>query len=182
MAKEAKVLIGRIAGPKGIKGDVRIQSYTEAPKDVAAYGPVTDETGTRTFKVRVVGEAKGQVIARLSGIEDRTAAEALKGMALYVAKSALPAPAPGEYYEADLIGLEARTKDGAPFGKVVQVHDYGAGPSLEIAPVGGGAPVLVPFTAQAVPTVDIAAGRVEIDPPEGLLGPPERPGNEDDGR
>lgn len=170
-----RVCIGRIRGPKGVKGEVRIESYTQRPEDVAAYGPVTDEQGSRRFTVRVTGRAKGMLVARLSGIEDRNQAEALQGMALYVERDALPRPGPGEYYEADLLGLAATTTDGAPFGKVVQVHDYGAGASLEIAPTGGGAPVLVPFTGAAVPEVDIDGGRIVIDPPEGLLETPERP-------
>lgn len=186
-AASSLVRVGRVVGARGIKGDVRIASFTEAPEDVAAYGPVQDAKG-RTFKLKVVGQAKGQVIARIAGVQDRNAAEALKGTDLFVQRTRLPEPEPGVFYARDLVGLAAQTVDGAPFGRVVEVHDYGAGASLEVAPVAGGATILIPFTDGAVPAVDIPGGTVTIDPPPGLLDDmPERPvdtatgrsGNED---
>lgn len=171
------VRVGRIAGARGLKGEVRIASFTAKPADVAAYGPVRDETGTHSFKVTVLGEAKGQIVARLSGITDRTAAEALKGLYLFVPRRALPPTKDGEYYHADLIGLRAELVGGGVLGTVTAVHDYGAGASLEVARAGG-ATVMVPLTARAVPVVDVAGGRLVIDPPEGLLESPERPRNE----
>jgi 16S rRNA processing protein RimM len=167
-AAEARICVGVITGAQGVRGAVRIKSFTAEPEDVAAYGPVADETGQRAFTLRTVGRAKGVVIATIAGIADRDAAERLKGVRLYVARATLPAPGEEEYYHADLIGLAAVLADGTVFGEVRAVHEYGAGDSLEIARESGGT-VLVPFTRAAVPKVDLAARRVVIDPPEGLL-------------
>jgi 16S rRNA processing protein RimM len=118
----------------------------------------------------VTGEAKGVVIARIDGVEDRNQAEALRGVRLYVSRDALPAPEGAEeFYHADLIGLDAALADGTVFGRVVAVHDYGAGDSLEVERPEGGGTVLVPFTRAAVPVVDLQARRLVVDPPEGLL-------------
>jgi 16S rRNA processing protein RimM len=172
------VCVGRIVGARGLKGEVRIASFTARPHDVAAYGPVRDAAGARSFTVTVVSESKGQIVARLSEVSDRAAAEALKGLELYVPRRALPPAKDGEYYHADLIGLHAELAGGRPLGTVTAVHDYGAGASLEVAPAAGGEAVLVPFTARTVPVVDVAGGRLVIDAPEGLLEPPERPKKE----
>jgi 16S rRNA processing protein RimM len=163
-----RICVGIITGAQGVRGAVRIKSFTAAPEDVAAYGAVADEAEKRSFALHIVGKAKGVVVAKIAGIEDRDAAEALKGVRLYVARSALPEPEAEEYYHADLIGLRAEQVDGALFGRVRAVHEYGAGDSLEVERPEGGT-VLVPFTRAAVPVVDIAGGRVVIDPPEGLL-------------
>ena len=118
--------------------------------------------------MHVIGAAKGVLIARLSGVEDRSRAEALRGLRLYLPRSALPQPDPEEYYHADLIGLEVVLSDGTPVGRVRAVHDFGAGDTLEIerptAP-----PAMVPFTRAVVPVVEIEAGRLVIEPPPGLL-------------
>lgn len=172
------VCVGRIVGTRGLKGEVRIASFTARPRDVAAYGPVRDRAGRRMFTVTVVGESKGQIVARLSDVADRAAAEALKGLELYVPRRALPPVRDGEYYHADLIGLRAELTGGRTLGTVTAVHDYGAGASLEVAPAAGGEAVMVPFTARTVPVVDVAGGRLVIDAPEGLLEPPERPRKE----
>jgi len=164
----ARVCVGVVTGAQGVRGAVRVKPFTARPEDVAGYGPVEDEEGRRSFTVRLVGRAKGVVIGRIAGIEDRDAAAALKGTRLYVARSALPPPEAEEYYHADLLGLAAVLRDGRPLGRVRAVHDFGAGDSLEIAREGA-ASVLVPFTRAAVPVVDIAGGRVVIDPPDGLI-------------
>ncbi len=143
---------------------MRIRSYTAEPEDIASYGPVTDEAGRR-FALSVVGQARGAVLARIAGVDDRDAAEALKGVRLYVPRAALPETAPGEYYHADLIGLAAVLADGTEVGTVAAVNDFGAGDVLEVARPGARA-LLLPFTAEAVPEVDIAAGRIVIAPPE----------------
>ena len=117
------------------------------------------------------------IIAKLAGIADRDRAETLRGLRLYLPRAALPPPGEDEFYYADLIGLAAMLEDGAPVGKIIAVHDFGAGDMLEIAREGsvhGGQPVLVPFTRAAVPVVDLAGRRVVIDPPEGLIDPPRR--------
>jgi 16S rRNA processing protein RimM len=167
-AAQPRICVGVITGAQGVRGAVRIKSFTAAPEDVAAYGPVADETGERIFALRAIGRAKGVVIATISGIADRDAAERLKGVRLYVARDRLPAPGEEEYYHADLIGLAAVLRDGPALGRVRAVHEYGAGDSLEVTRDDGGT-VLVPFTRAAVPEVDLAAGKVVIDPPEGLL-------------
>ncbi|HZS84604.1 MAG TPA: ribosome maturation factor RimM [Stellaceae bacterium] len=165
---QARICLGAITGAQGVRGAVRIKSFTARPEDVAAYGPVEDESGTRRFVLRLVGRAKGVVLAKIAGIEDRDAAEALKGIRLYVARSALPPAEEEEYYHADLLGLEAVLADGTVLGRVRAVHDFGAGDSLEVERRRGPA-IMVPFTKAAVPVVDIAGGRLVVDPPDGLL-------------
>src|SRR3712207_828538 len=125
-------MLGVIVGAQGVRGAMRVKSFTAAPEDVAAYGPVEDETGARRFSLRVVGASRGAVIAKVSGVEDRDAAEALKGTRLFVARSSLPPPDEEEFYHADLLGLEAVLRDGKSFGRVRAVHDFGAGDSLEL--------------------------------------------------
>jgi 16S rRNA processing protein RimM len=162
------VCVGVVAGAHGVRGAVRIKSFTADPADVAAYGPLTDESGARRFRLAVVGQSKGVVIARIDGVADRNAAEALRGVRLYVERSALPPPEEDEFYHADLVGMAAVQADGAPFGQVVAVHDFGAGDSLEIERPEGGT-ILLPFSRAAVPVVDVAARRLVVDPPEGLF-------------
>jgi len=116
----------------------------------------------------LIGSGKGVLLARLSGVEDRNQAEALRGLRLYLPRAALPEPEPDEYYHADLIGLAATLADGTPVGRVRAVHDFGAGASLELDR-SDASPVLVPFTRGIVPIVDLAAGRLVLDPPPGLL-------------
>ena len=168
MGSERRVLMGLVLGAHGIKGAVRILSYAAEPEDIASYGPLEDESGGRKFSLTIVGKARGAVLAKLAGIEDRDAATALKGTKLYVRRSALPAPAEGEFYWSDLVGLRAELKGGTALGEVLAVHDYGGGPSLEVRREAG-ASVMVPFTNRVVPVVDLEAGRLVIDPPEGLL-------------
>jgi len=164
------VAIGTIVAAHGVRGAVRIRSFTEAPEDVAAYGPVTDGAGRRR-RLRAVGAVRGLVIATIDGVADRDAAEALVGQTLSVPRDVLPPPGEDAFYVADLVGLAATTMDGAPLGRVRLVEDHGAGWVIEIDRPGA-APVLVPFTRAVVPVVDLAAGRIAIDPPEGLLDPP----------
>ncbi|HXP76339.1 MAG TPA: ribosome maturation factor RimM [Stellaceae bacterium] len=171
MGSGRRVLMGLVLGAHGIKGAVRVLSYAAVPEDFASYGPLEDESSGRKFSLTVVGKARGAVLAEVEGIGDRDAAAALKGTKLYVPRSALPAPAEGEFYRDDLVGLRAELKDGATLGEVVAVHDYGGGPSLEIKREAG-APVMVPFTNRVVPVVDLEAGRLVIDPPEGLFETP----------
>ena len=176
------VCVGAIAGARGLKGEVRIKSFTAEPQGLAEYGDVFEETGEKSYSVRITGQAKGQLLARLSGVDDRNAAEALKGVRLYVEKSALPEPEEDEFYFSDLIGLRADLAEGGTLGSILQVHDYGAGAILEI---GGGEKgiVMVPFTKAVVPLVELTAGRVVIDPPPGLLEapPPEAQGESAEG-
>jgi 16S rRNA processing protein RimM len=170
---KTRVCMGVVGAPHGVRGAVRIKSFTDEPDAIARYGTLEDESGERQFTVRVVGAAKGEgmVIAQLSGIADRDCAVALRGLRLYAPRAALPATAEDEFYYADLVGLTAALEDGAKLGTVIAVHDFGAGDMIEIGR-DAAAPVLVPFTRAAVPIVDIAGGRVVIDPPDGLFDPP----------
>ena len=170
---DGRVCVGRIAGAHGIRGWVRITSYTEEPEGVAAYGPVSDEKGERMFELEIMRMAKAQVVARIPGVTDRNAAEALRGMRLFVPRAALPQPDSDEFYFEDLIGLAVETAAGVSLGRVLSVQDFGTGPLLEVGHTRG-ATVLVPFTRDVVPVVDLAAGRIEIDPPAGLLEPVEK--------
>ena len=163
-----RVCLGVVTGPHGVQGAVRIKSFTEAAEDVARYGPLADETGGRRFELRLIGAGKGVVIARLAGVEDRNQAEALRGLRLYLPRSALPQTDADEYYHADLLGLEAVLGDGTSVGRVRAIHDFGAGDTLELTRPGA-PPVMVPFTRAIVPIVEPAAGRLVLDPPPGLL-------------
>ena len=163
--------MGVITGAHGVRGEVRVKSFTADPAAIAAYGPLEDERGERRLALALAGTVRGMLIARIAGIADRNAAERLKGTRLYLPRTALPQPEEGEYYHADLIGLEALLRDGSALGRVRAVHAYGAGDSLEIERPDGKT-VLVPFTEAAVPLVDIAAGRLVVDPPEGLFETP----------
>lgn len=163
------VCLGAIAGAHGVKGLVRLKSFTARAQDVAAYGPLQDASGARQFELALVGASRGALIARVRGVEDRNAAERLRGEKLYVARDHLPPTEAGEFYHADLIGLAVERNDGTAFGRVTAVHDFGGGPSLEIERAAGDS-VMVPFTSAVVPVIDIAGGRIVVAPPEGLLG------------
>ena len=182
MATREAVCLGAIAGASGVRGAVRIKSFTAEPKDIASYGPLSDEGGKRVFEIRVTGMSKSQVLAEIEGVADRAAAEALKGTRLYVPRARLPAPGDGEYYHGDLIGLRVELTDGRRLGTVVAVHDFGAGDVIEVGRDGAAA-VLAPFTRAVVPVVDIANRRLVIEPPPGLLDPvePAPDDTEDDG-
>jgi 16S rRNA processing protein RimM len=173
--KGVMVCVGVVAGARGLKGEVRIRSFTEDPANLAAYGPVWDKAGERSFRLRVTGRSKGQILAVVEGIADRNGAEALKGQELYVPRAALPEPEDEEYYHADLLGLRAELAEGSSgtgefLGRVRAVHDFGAGSMIEVDGGPAGA-LIVPFTRVAVPLVDIAGGRIVIVPLPGLLGP-----------
>lgn len=160
-----RVLLGRIAGAHGIKGDVLIRSFTGDPAAVAAYGPLQDQSGSRRLAIRVLRVTEKGVVARIEGIGDRTAAETLKGLELYAERSQLPMAGEREYYHSDLIGLRAVDTRGQPVGEVVAVQNFGAGDLIEIRLDGGRATELVPFTDAFVPMVDVACGRIVVDLP-----------------
>jgi len=165
---DRRVVLGEIVGAQGIRGAVRIRSFTAEPAAIADYGPLTDQKGERTFRIKVIGMARGNLVATIAGIADRNAAEALRGVRLCVAREALPAAGDDEFYLEDLVGLAVETADGVRLGTVRAVVNYGAGDMLEVDR-GRGETVLLPFTRAAVPTVDVAGGRVVADPPAGLF-------------
>jgi 16S rRNA processing protein RimM len=159
--KRERILLGRVAGAHGIRGEVLIRSFTKRPEDIAAYGPL-DDGGGRTFRIERVRSTPKGAVARIAGIGDRNAAETLKGAQLYVDRDRLPAPDEGEFYHADLIGLAAVDAEGRPLGEIVGVHNYGAGDLLELRLAGSGKTELVAFTEAVVPEVDLAARRVVV--------------------
>lgn len=167
---EKRILVGAIAAAHGVRGEVKIKSFTEVARDVGAYGPVEDESGQRRFKLKLRGEAKGLVIAALEGVADRNAAEALKGLRLYVPRAALgkkpkrAAKSSERWFVADLIGLAAFDTNGVALGTVKNVANYGAGDILEVT-TDAGQSLLFAFTRRTVPDVDIEGRRITIDPP-----------------
>jgi 16S rRNA processing protein RimM len=167
---KGRILLGVVAAPHGVRGLVRIRSYTEDPMAVARYGPLSDETGRKQYRVEALSTVKEAVLARIEGVADRTAAEALRGLRLYVERERLPATDEREWYEADIVGLAAVGQDGRDWGKVIAFHDFGGGRTMEIS--GGStsrSSVMLPFTAAAVPEIDVEGGKVVVDPPAGVL-------------
>lgn len=158
----SRILLGHIVAAHGIRGEVLVRTYTGAPADITAYGPLTSADGSRSFRLAVVRETPKGVIARVGGIADRTAAEALAGVALYVPRHLLPAPADSEFYHADLVGLAAVAPDGTAVGDVVAVQNYGAGDLLEIRLAATGRTELVPFADAYVPIIDVETGRLVV--------------------
>lgn len=163
------VCLGAIAGAFGVKGEVRLKSFTANPEDIAAYGALSSEDGTCSFEVTLTGQTSGALTARLSGIATKEQADALRGVRLHVPRARLPGLPDDEFYHADLIGLEVFDTGGAALGRVKAVLNHGAADLLEIHAPGQSATVLLPFTREAVPTVDLGAGRIVADPPEGLF-------------
>jgi 16S rRNA processing protein RimM len=165
----AHICIARIGAAHGVRGAVKLWSFTEDPLAVKAYGPLVTKDGARQFEVTHAREAKGHLVATLKGIATREDAERLNGLELYIAREKLPATDEDEYYHADLIGLAAVTPANEPLGRVIAIHNFGAGDIIEIAPPNG-ATMLLPFTNAVVPTVDLANGRVTIELPDEVEG------------
>jgi 16S rRNA processing protein RimM len=158
-----RICVGRIGAPHGVRGEVKLWPFTADPLAIARYGALATADGMRIFEVEALRPARDHVVARLKGVQDRTAAEALRNLELFVPRDRLPAiEAPDEFYHADLVGLLAIDRDGETLGTVVAVHNFGAGDLLELKPGDAGDTVLVPFTEQTVPEIDILAGRVVI--------------------
>ena len=160
------ILLGEIGAAHGIRGEVSIRTFTADPADIAAYGPLSDKTGARTFTIANLRVTAKSVIARFAGIEDRTAAEKLRNVGLYVRRSQLPAPPPGTYYHEDLIGLDAVDPEGRALGRVEAILNYGAGDLIEMARPGSRETLLLPFTAAVVPNIDLTARRLIVVEPD----------------
>ncbi len=157
------ILLGRIVGAHGIKGEVLVHSFADEPGNIGSYGALSDKSGTRTFKLRVLRMTpNGAIVARITGIADRNAAEALKGVELYVARDKLPEPDEDEFYYADLVGLAAVAPDGAHIGEIIAVQNYGAGDLIEIRITGRKETELVPFADRFVPQVDLKSRKVVV--------------------
>lgn len=164
----AFICVGAIAGAFGTAGEVRLKSFCAEPGDIGDYGLLYSEDGATSYDITVGRAVKGGFAARIKGIRYRDEAEALKGTRLYVARSALPGLPDDEFYVSDLIGLTVFDTGGEKIGRIKAVQDYGAGDILEVQRPGQ-SDALLPFTAEVVPTVDLSAGRVVADPPEGAL-------------
>lgn len=162
----SRVLLAAVSGAHGVSGRVRLKTFTEEPDAVGSYGPLSDKAGERTFHIKVTGATKDGVIAEIEGIRKREAAEALKGLGLYVDRAALPdVDDEDDFYHADLIGLAVKTRDGRRLGVIRAIHDFGAGDVLDVKPAKGGGTFL-PFTREIVTTVDIEGGKVIVELPD----------------
>jgi len=169
-SERARVCVAQIGAAHGTRGEVRLWTFTDDPMAVARYGPLESEDGARVFRIAAARPAKRCLIARLTGVEDRAAAERLTNLRLYVPRSKLPATEDAEtYYHADLIGLAVVGPDGVELGRVTAVQNFGAGDLLEVAPAAGGPTIMIPFTRAVVPAVDMTARRLVVDPPDGLF-------------
>jgi 16S rRNA processing protein RimM len=165
------VLMGRFGAPHGVRGEVRLQSFTADPQDIARYGPLHDKAGHRSFVLlQMRAQGKDMLVARVEGVNDREAAQRLTGVELYLPRDKLPPPEEDEFYLADLVGLRAERVDGAPLGQVIALRNFGAGDILEVRPSAGGESLMFPFTKAVVPIVDVVGGSVTIAPPEEVEG------------
>lgn len=163
------ICVGAIAGSFGVRGEVRLKSFTAEPEAIASYGPLCSEDGARRFDVTLTRPIKNGFAATLSGVATKEQADALRGLRLYVARDRLPSLPDDEFYHADLIGLPVYDTGGTLLGTVSSVMDNGAGDLLELRVPGAAQTVLLPFTRAVVPTVDIEARRIVADPPDGLF-------------
>lgn len=163
-----RICVGAITGAFGVTGEVRLKSFCAEPTAIADYGPLYTKDGTRSFTLRLTRPVSGGLGARVSGIRTKEEADALRGTELYVDRARLPSLPDDEFYHSDLIGLQAVDTGGQPMGRVIAVHNHGAGDILEIGGPERRAALMLPFTLAAVPTVDLAAGRIVVDLPEGL--------------
>jgi 16S rRNA processing protein RimM len=161
-----RICVARIGAAHGVRGEVKLWSFTEDPAAVAHYGPLETQDGTRCFEIEALRAAKDHFVARIAGVNDRDAAENLRNIELYIPRARLPKIEEADtFYHADLVGLDAITPDGARVGTVHALHNFGAGDIIEIAPAEGGDPLMLPFNETTVPKIDVAARQVVVVPP-----------------
>ena len=161
-----RIRVARIGAAHGIRGEVKLWSFTQDPLAVANYGPLETEDGARRFEIETARPAKDHLVARLKGIADRNAASSLRNTDLFVPRDRLPPIEEADtFYHADLVGLAAVDQGGAALGTVTAIHNFGAGDLIEIEPGAGGERLLLPFNETTVPTIDLAAGRIVVVPP-----------------
>ena len=165
----ARICVARIGAAHGVRGAVKLWTFTEDPLAVQDYGPLLTKDGARQFEVAHAREAKDHLVATFKGVASREDAERLNGIELYIAREKLPETDDDEYYHADLIGLAAVNTADEPLGRVAAIHNFGAGDIIEIAPPHGST-MLLPFTNAVVPTVDLKGGRVVIELPQEIEG------------
>jgi 16S rRNA processing protein RimM len=168
MSDTSKVIVGTLGGSYGVRGEVRLKSFCAVPEDIETYSPLSDEAG-RSYHLALIRAMPNGFVARIAEVATKEEADALKGTRLYAARDQLPSLPDDEFYHADLIGMDVHDTGGTLLGRVKSVQNHGAGDLLELTRPGSSATVLIPFTMEAVPTVDLAAGRIVADPPDGLL-------------
>jgi|TARA_X000000950_G_C13784572_1_gene606616 16S rRNA processing protein RimM len=164
-----KISVGAISGAYGVRGELRIKSYCAVPEDIESYSPLSSEDGTRSFNLALVRPVKNGFVARITDVTSKEEADALRGTVLFAQRDQLPSLPDDEFYHTDLIGLEVYDTGGTLIGKVKTVQNHGADDLLETQLAGSAQTVFLPFTKAAVPTVDLATGRIIADPPEGIL-------------
>ncbi len=169
MTTNERICIGAIIGAFGIKGELRVKSFCADPDAIDSYGILTNEDGTQSYDLKIIGPIKGGYAARIADVRYRDQAEDLKGVSLYALRADMPNLPDDEFYHSDLIGLPVIDTGGVKLGTITAVHDHGAGDFLEINAIGQKNVALLPFTKAAVPTVDLTAGKVIIDPPKGVF-------------
>ena len=158
-----RIRVARIGAAHGVRGEVKLWSFTQDPSAVADYGPLETEDGARTFNIETMRAAKDHFVARIAGVDGREAAEQLRNLDLFVPREKLPPiEEPDTFYHADLVGMAAVTPEGAPLGAVTAVHNFGAGDLIEIASTAGGEPLLLPFTETVVPKIDTALRQITV--------------------
>jgi 16S rRNA processing protein RimM len=164
-----RVIVGTLGGSFGVKGEIRLKSFCADPAAIADYTPLYTEDGLAFGQMVLTGQLKNGFTARVDGVTTKEEADTLRNISLYANRDALPSLPDDEYYYADLIGLTVLDTGGATLGTVKNVMDHGAGDLLELIAPGQTETILLPFTQAAVPTVDLSAGRIIADPPEGLF-------------
>jgi len=166
------ILLGVVGGAHGIKGEVRIKSFTEDPTDIKAYGPLFDAKGNK-YTIRTARIQKNVVVVTINEIADRNGAELLNGTELFVDRSALPEDDEDEFYQSDIVGMAVESVDGVAIGTVIAFHDFGAGEVIEIKPERGSS-VMIPFSEAAVPDIDVERRVMIVEPlAAGLVSDPE---------
>lgn len=163
-----RICVARIGAAHGVRGEVKLWSFTQDPAAVATYGPLETQDGKLRFEIEALHPAKDHFVARIAGIGDRDAAEKLRNLELYISRARLPdIEETDTFYHADLIGLDVLTSDGRQVGTVRAVHNFGAGDIIEITPIGSGEPLMLPFNEMTVPKIDLGAKQIVIVvPPE----------------
>jgi 16S rRNA processing protein RimM len=169
MSQSDLICIGAIIGAFGVKGELRVKSFCADPEAIGEYGPLLSEDGSQSYELKVHGPIKGGYACRIKGVRYKDQADDLKGIRLFTHRDNLPSLPDDEFYHADLIGLDVFDTGGEKLGKVMAVYDHGAGDILEISGKAIKNTVMLPFTRDAVPTVDLASKRIIIDPPAGVF-------------
>ena len=179
MASSARLVqLGVFGAAQGVRGEVRVKSFTADPRAIGGYGVLTDKNGARAFRFESVRPLRDDMlVVRIAGVSTRDAAQALTGVEIFARREQLPPPAADEFYYDDLVGLAAVTVDGAPLGRVAGLRNYGAGDILEVTPAAGGDTLLLPFSKAVATEIDFAGGRIVVAPPREIDGeaPPPAP-------